>query len=146
MRWYLDEDNEWSFKKIIDFVKDFDTVYVGCDSKYYSKGTRFATAIAVYRNPCVTYWYSKEIDRQVSREIPYRLWSEVEKAMEVAHMIRAELPNVNIEVHCDINSDSKFPSSRLNRSAQGYVNGCGYTYKNKPSAWCASGCADSHTR
>ena len=146
MKWWLDNDNEWTFDEIIEFVKDFDTIYVGCDSKYYSTATRFATAIAVYRNPCVTYWYTKEKDQYMSREIPYRLWAEVEKAMEVAHMIRERLPNAHIEVHCDINSDDKFPSSRLNRSAQGYVSGCGYTYKNKPGAWCATGCADSHTR
>ncbi len=146
MRWWLDNDNEWSFNEIIEYVKDFDTVYVGCDSKYYSSSTRFAIAIAVYHNPCVTYWYSKERDPTMTREIPHRLWSEVEKAMEVAQQIRDKLPNITIEVHCDINSDDQFPSSRLNASAMGFVTGCGFTYKNKPGAWCATGCADSHTR
>ena len=146
MRWWLEEGNEWTFDDIVDFVKDFDTVYVGCDSKYYSSSTRFAIAIAVYRNPCVTYWYTKERDPDMSRAIPHRLWSEVEKAMAVASMLRERLPNIHIEVHCDINSDESYPSSKLNQSAKGYVSGCGYTYKNKPGAWCATGCADSHTR
>ena len=146
MKWWLDKNDEWSFDDIIEYIKDFDTVYVGCDSKYYSSGTKFAIAIAVYHNPCVTYWYTKEKDFKVSREIPHRLWAEVEKAMEVAHKIRSVLPNVNIEVHCDINSDTQFPSSKLNSGARGYVQGCGYTYKNKPDAWCATGCADTHTR
>lgn len=146
MKWWLDKDSEWTFDDIIEYIKDFDTIYIGCDSKYYSSGTRFATTIAVYRNPCVTYWYTKEKDPNMVRDIPRRLWAEVEKSMEVAHMIREKLTNVHIEVHCDINSDTRYPSSRLNASAKGYISGCGYTYKNKPGAWCATGCADSHTR
>ena len=146
MKWWLDNNNEWTFENIIEYIKDFDTVYVGCDSKYYSNSTKFATAIAIYRNPCVTYWYTKEKDRKMSRDIPYRLWAEVEKAISVANMIRDKLPNIDIEIHCDINSDSRFPSNRLDNSAHGYVSGYGYTYKNKPGAWCATGCADSHTR
>tara|TARA_Y100000592_G_scaffold65996_1_gene102621 strand:- start:3839 stop:4279 length:441 start_codon:yes stop_codon:yes gene_type:complete len=146
MRWWLEKDEEWDFSKIISYIKDFDTVHVGCDSKYYSSATRFAIAIAVYRNPCVTYWYTKHKDPHMTREIPHRLWTEVEKAMEVARMIREKLPNIKIEVHCDINSDEQFPSSKLNQSAMGYVTGCGFAYKNKPHAWCATGCADTHTR
>ena len=146
MKWWLDENDEWTFEDIVDYLKDFDTVYVGCDSKYYSHSTKFAIAIAVYRNPCVTYWYSKHRDRKMSREIPYRLWAEVEKAMAIAQEIRDRLPTINIEVHCDINSDEQFPSSKLNASARGYVSGCGFVYKNKPNAWCATGCADGHTR
>ena len=146
MRWWLEKDDEWTFDDIIDYVKDYDTVHVGCDSKYYSSTTRFALAIAVYQNPCVTYWYAKERDPDMTRDIPRRLWAEVEKAMSIASMIRAKLPLVNIEVHCDINSDKAFPSSTLNQSAKGYVTGCGFTYRNKPGAWCATGCADSHTR
>ena len=146
MRWWLDKDDEWAFDDIIDYVKDYDTVHVGCDSKYYSSSTRFALAIAVYQNPCVTYWYTKHRDPDMTRDIPRRLWAEVEKAMSIASMIRAKLPSINIEVHCDINSDKAFPSSTLNQSAMGYVTGCGFTYRNKPGAWCATGCADSHTR
>lgn len=145
-RWYLDDDDEWSFDRILEYIKDFDTVFIGCDSKYYTSSTKYATAIAVYLNPCVTYWYTKEKDPNMTRSIPYRVWSEVEKAVEVANTIREKLPDINIEVHCDINSDKKFPSSTLNQSAMGYVSGCGYVYRSKPNAWCASGCADSHTR
>jgi predicted RNase H-related nuclease YkuK (DUF458 family) len=146
MRWWLEKDEEWSFDNIINYVKDFDTVYVGCDSKYYSSATRFAVAIAVYHNPCVTYWYCKQKDPSMTREIPHRLWTEIERSMEIAQLIREKLPNIKIEVHCDINSDDKFPSSKLNQSAMGYVTGCGFIYKSKPSAWCATGCADTHTR
>ena len=146
MRWWLEKDDEWDFEKIINYVKDFDTVYVGCDSKYYSSATRFVIAIAVHHKPCVTYWYSKSRCKEMSREIPHRLWTEVEKAMEVAQLIREALPDIKIEVHCDINSDEQFPSSTLDASAMGYVTGCGFTYQNKPGAWCATGCADSHTR
>mgnify|MGYP001408671807 CR=1 FL=1 len=87
MKWWLDDNDEWTFEDIVDYLKDFDTVYVGCDSKYYSHSTKFAIAIAVYRNPCVTYWYSKHRDHKMSREIPYRLWAEVEKAMAIAQKI-----------------------------------------------------------
>ena len=146
MRWWLDEGNEWTFDDIIEYISKFDTVHVGCDSKYYTSSTRFAVAIAVYHNPCVTYWYSKHRDPNMSREIPHRLWTEVEKAIDIAMKIRSRLPDIKIEVHCDINSDDQFPSSKLNQSAMGYVSGCGFIYRSKPSAWCASGCADSHTR
>ena len=146
MRWWLEKNDEWSFDEIIEYVKDYDTVHVGCDSKYYSSSTKFASAIAVYQNPCVTYWYTKERDPNMTREIPRRLWSEVEKAMAIAMKIREKLPDIRIEVHCDINSDTAYPSSTLNQSARGYISGCGFVYRNKPGAWCATGCADFHTR
>ena len=146
LKWWLADDEEWTFDQIINYLKKYDTVYIGCDSKYYSTATKFATAIAVYQNPCVTYWFAKEKDFGMSREIPHRLWAEVEKSIQIAHLIRKELPNINIEIHCDINSDEKYPSSKLNASAQGYITGCGFGYKNKPGAWCATGCADYHTR
>jgi predicted RNase H-related nuclease YkuK (DUF458 family) len=146
MKWWLDEDDEWSFDKILEYVKNFDEIHVGCDSKYYSQGTKFATAIAVYHNPCVTYWYSKEHIKHTPRELRMRIWTEVEKALEVAWMIRERLPNKKIVVHCDINPNDKFQSSTLNQSAQGYVTGCGFEYRNKPGSWCATGCADYHTR
>ena len=47
MKWWLADDDEWSFEKIIKYLKNYDTVHVGSDSKYYSQGTKFATAIAV---------------------------------------------------------------------------------------------------
>ena len=144
--WWLEHNDEWDFDKIIEYVSKFDTVYVGCDSKYYSSSTKFAIAIAVYCNPCVTYWYTKHRDPKMTQEIPRRLWTEVEKSIQVAQLIRERLPDINIEVHCDINSDEKFPSSRLNQSARGYVDGCGFVYRCKPNAWAATGCADTHTR
>jgi predicted RNase H-related nuclease YkuK (DUF458 family) len=146
MKWWLEDEGEWSFDQIINYVKNYDEVHVGCDSKYYSHGTRFAIAIGVYQNPCVTYWYTKVIDKTTSREINHRLWQEVEKAIQVALQIQEKLPNKKIVVHCDINSDDRFPSSSLDQSAMGYVTGCGFEYRNKPHAWCASGCADHHTR
>ena len=146
MRWWLEKNDEWVFEDIIEYIKDFDTVYVGCDSKYYSSSTKFAVAIAVHHKPCVTYWYAKDRDSDMTRDISRRLWAEIEKAISVALMIREKLPSIIIEVHCDINSDEQFPSSKLNQSAFGYVTGCGFIYKNKPNAWCATGCADTHTR
>ena len=146
MKWWLDEDDEWGWDRIIEYIKRYEEVHVGTDSKYYSHGTKFATAIAVYQNPCVTYWYAKERSNDVPREIRYRLWTEVEKSLEVAWKIRERLPDIRIVVHCDINSDERFPSSSLNQSASGYVTGSGFEYRNKPRAWCATGCADYHTR
>ena len=146
MKWWLEENEEWEFEKILEYLKNYDTVHVGSDSKYYSQGTKFATAIAVYQNPCVTYWYTKEKQQFMTREIRHRLWTEVEKSIAIAWKIRDKLPNIKIVIHCDINSDDQFPSSVLNQSAFGYVTGCGFEYKNKPGAWCATGCADYHTR
>ena len=146
MQWWLEENEEWTFDNVLEYLKDYDEIHVGCDSKYYSQGTKFAIAIGVYQNPCVTYWYTKSRNKDVSRDIRYRLWLEVEKAIEVAMKIQKKYPEKSIVVHCDINSDERFPSSCLNQSAQGYVTGCGFEYRNKPHAWCASGCADHHTR
>jgi predicted RNase H-related nuclease YkuK (DUF458 family) len=146
MQWWLEDDDEWSFDKIIDYIKRYEEVHIGTDSKYYSRGTKFATAIAVYQNPCVTYWFSKEHSTHTPRDLRYRLWTEVEKSIEVAWKIREKVPDIRIIVHCDINSDEKYLSTSLNQSAYGYVTGCGFEYRNKPSAWCATGCADFHTR
>ena len=68
MRWWLEEQEEWNFEDIIAYVEKFDTVYVGCDSKYYASATRFAIAIAVYHNPCVTYWYTKTRDPHMTEK------------------------------------------------------------------------------
>ena len=146
VKWFLADEDEWSFDKIIQYVSKYDTVYVGSDSKFYSGGTKFATAIAVYQNPCVTYWYTKKRHPTMSREIKHRLWTEVENSIAIAWKIKEQLPEIKIIIHCDINSDEKWPSSTLNASAAGYVTGCGFEYKNKPGAWCATGCADYHTR
>ena len=146
MKWWLAKNEEWHFEKIIAYLQNYTEVHVGTDSKYYAQGTKFATAIAVYQNPCVTYWYTKERQPAMTREITRRLWTEVEKSIEIALLIRSKLPNIKIVVHCDINSDAQFPSSTLNQSAYGYITGCGFEYKNKPGAWCATGCADYHTR
>ena len=144
--WWLEKDDEWTLDKILEYVKQYEVVHVGCDSKYYSRGTKFAIAIGVYQNPCVTYWYSKSTDRSMKRDIKQRLMAEVEKAIEVGWAIREKLPDIKIVIHCDINSDDNFPSSCLDQFSRGYVTGCGFEYVNKPNAWCASGCADYHTR
>ena len=146
MRWWLNEGDEWSFDKIIEFVKDFDVVYIGSDSKYFSSCVRYASAIAVYRNPGVTYWYTSKREYNVPGDIRTRIWSEVNDSMSLAWKIQKALPNIKIEVHCDINSDERFASNRFDQQARGYVTGCGFSYINKPYAWCASGCADNHTK
>ena len=131
MKWWLGKNEEWCFAQIIDYLSNYNEVHVGTDSKYYSQGTKFATAIAVYQNPCVTYWYTKERMPQMTREITHRLWTEVEKSITIGLSIKEQLPDIKIIIHCDINSDENFPSSTLNQSAYGYVTGCGFEYKNK---------------
>ena len=87
MKWWLDDNDEWNFDKILRSLENYDTVHIGSDSKYYSQGTKFATAIAVYQNPCVTYWYTKEKQPYMTREIKHRLWTEVEKSIAIAWKI-----------------------------------------------------------
>lgn len=144
--WYLDPDDQWSLEKIVDYCEPFDTIHVGCDSKFYSGGTRFALAIAIYLNPCVTYWHATWNDKNMRRDIKYRIWEEVELSIALGFKLQELMPTKKISIHCDINADSRFPSHSLNTSAKGYVEGCGFEYKNKPGSWCATGCADYHTR
>ena len=146
MGWWLSKEDEWSFEKIIEYLRNHDVVYVGSDSKYFSSHVRYASAIAVYRNPGVTYWYTSKRAYGVPGDISTRIWTEVNDSMELAWKIQEILPGIQVVVHCDINSDPRFASYRFNQPVRGYVTGCGFSYVNKPAAWCASGCADNHTK
>ena len=56
------------------------------------------------------------------------------------------LKNENIEIHADVNTDSKQLSSKYKNVITGYIKGCGFSVKTKPQAFVASSIADLHTR
>ena len=70
---------------------------------------------------------------------------EVSKSLEVAYEIAPllDLYGIKLEIHADINPDSKYESNKAFQSAVGYILGMGYEFKVKPDSYCASHCADN---
>ena len=60
--------------------------------------------------------------------------------------LKKNLCNANIEIHADVNTDTKHLSSKYRNMIVGYITGCGFDCKVKPDSFVASGIADIHTR
>lgn len=73
-----------------------------------------------------------------------RMMYEVAKSLEVAYEIHEllDLYDIKMEIHADINPDSKHESNKALQSAVGYILGMGYEFKVKPDAPASSNCAD----
>ena len=80
--------------------------------------------------------------KQIS--IKERMLKEVSMSVEVAYAICKILNtyNVGLEVHADINTDTKFQSNVALKDAMGYIMGMGFQFKAKPYAFASSSCAD----
>lgn len=116
-------------------------VFVGCDSKVRGKLTKYSTAICLW-NPGKGV---QEIFRTEVVPTPpddyTRLWTEVEKALETAGVLKGLAP---LTVHVDLNSKAQFRSNRLYDASIGLIRAMGFEGAGKPHSWAASCGAHRH--
>jgi len=128
-------------------------VYIGCDSykRKLKKGiweAVYTTALVVHlngRHGCTVFGrVDRERDYDQNKSRPsLRLMNEVYRVSELYLNVADLIPDLEIEVHLDINPDVKHGSSCVIQQAVGYIRGvCGVTPLVKPDAWAASHVAD----
>lgn len=140
---------------IVELLASLDTstkVYLGCDSvRYFRKGRafgRYATVAIVHmngKNGCRIFKnISYEPDYDLKKNRPkMRMLNEVRKVCELYTELAPFIDEFDIEIHLDINTDSKHGSSCAASEAAGYVLGMtGVEPKLKPESWAASFGAD----
>ncbi len=120
-------------------------IYVGCDSQNRRYSTSYVTVVAYrYGNKGAHFIYTRDNVKKIKERWP-RLWGEVERALEVANLLK----NNNIPVFCvdlDFNEKEIARSSDMVKAARGYVIGSGYNCTVKPSEQVASRAADHLVR
>lgn len=141
--------------EVADFVnaQGPDTkVYMGADSERFKvDGVWHADYIVVVvvhingKNGCRVFGdviRERDYDSKPNRP-SYRLMNEVYKVSELFLELSPLIPDVEIEVHLDINPDEEFGSSCVIQQAVGYIKGvCGLEPMVKPEAFAASYAAD----
>lgn len=121
-------------------------IYIGTDSKTMQQ-TKFSTVLV-----CYTPGQGGVILRRSRREakihsLQERLWKEawysVQLAMEVGELLK---PDVDIEIHLDVNSNELHRSGKYAPALVGLVTSQGFSCRIKPEAWCATSIADRLVR
>ncbi len=134
-------------QQIADSPSD-SAIYVGADSKVYTeKGVQmvmFVTVIILHLGSSkgAKLFKAFRTERHYG-QMRVRLMAEVFDAAAAAMEISDVLENRPLEIHLDINTDTRFASSVIVREAKGYILGTlGFDPKLKPDAYAASHVAD----
>lgn len=132
-------------------------VSVGTDSQKAGKSYKFASVIlisitedlgggvTVGRGGKIIYkTFTHEFKSFGKGLVNERMMFEVSKSIETAYEISELLAlyDIKLEIHADINPDSKHESNKALQQAVGYILGMGYDFKIKPNAPASSSCAD----
>ncbi len=127
-------------------------IYIGCDSERYKSGgiwyADYILAIVIHidgKHGCKLFGEvikEKDFDQKVNRP-RFRLMNEVYKLSELYLKLADVLGDRQVEVHLDINPDSRFGSNCVMQEAIGYIRGtCNVVPMVKPRAFAASYAAD----
>ena len=130
-------------------ASDDHKIIVGTDSVKLGYNFIFTKAICVMNEEFYDrkYFYCRtKIQDDSYLDLSKRLLKETTDSLDLAIQIREELSNANIEIHADVNPDSKHLSSKYKNMISGYISGCGFDVKVKPLSFVASSIADQHTR
>ncbi len=149
--WIDGDKKRVTMQNIIEGINAYPqaTVSVGCDSHYVGGKYLFAVVIAVHipRSGGFFYFTRKKRNEKALRDIMYRLMEETRMSIDVACLIRSIIGyDRKIDVHLDINTNSKFASFPVLQPASSWVKSMGFTAVAKPDAWAASGLADSFAK
>lgn len=144
----IDEDD---FNNIMKHhTKRNGKIIVGTDSILLHKKFIFVNAVCCVGKESKfhgRYFYKRYLDKnEANKNIVYRLMKETTDSIELANLIKDITMSDNIEIHMDVNNNSKFLSGKYSSAVTGYILGAGYNYKIKPDAFVASSVADRHTR
>lgn len=151
-KWHAGDGKTAAWDVIIDDLKQAheagSLVYVGSDSFKEQLFCAFVVTICIH-NPGHggRYYFCRfKQPSKMIKTMRTRLFQEATEAINVALEIMQELPQINIEVHLDVNKDKKHASGEVTDQVVGYAQAMGLRYKIKPDAWASSGIADKHTR
>lgn len=134
------------------YVKDWtdehpnSEIYVGCDSQMEGDRINYATSICLCNVGKGTHIVTSKETASDARNIAMvtRLWSEVERAIQAAELIKDV--DKNITIHVDYNSKKSEKSNQLYEAGIGYAKSLGYEAVGKPHAFAASRAADHECR
>ena len=144
----IDLENIYKILQTVSKSKNH-KIIIGTDSVKLGYNFIFTTAICILNHEFYDrrYFYVREKIKDDSfLDLPKRLLKETEDSIHLALNIKNKLTSANIEIHADVNTDSKHLSSRYTNMITGYVSGCGFKVKTKPQSFVASSIADLHTR
>ncbi len=118
-------------------------VYVGTDSQNFSKHTIYVTTV-VFRFPMngAHVIYHKHKVKRVN-DMWSRLWHEMGQSVEIAQHIEQ---NCGVKVHqidMDMNEDPKYPSNKVLKAAQGFIESMGFKAMAKPNILMATRAANA---
>lgn len=119
-------------------------VCIGTDSQEHKSGIEFASVIVFLRERSGGFMLIENTRTKDKMSIKERMITEVAKSIEIAYKLCDMLDRngVELEVHADINTDSRFKSNTALSEAMGYIKSMGYVFKAKPDAFASSSCAD----
>tara|TARA_B100000927_G_scaffold286633_1_gene278429 strand:+ start:1975 stop:2448 length:474 start_codon:yes stop_codon:yes gene_type:complete len=124
-------------------------IIIGTDSVKLGYNFIFTKAICIMNKEFYDrrYFYCRtKINDDSYLDLSKRLLKETTDSLDLAIQIRDKLSQANIEIHADVNPDSKHLSSKYKNMISGYISGCGFDVKVKPLSFVASSIADQHTR
>lgn len=124
------------------------SIYIGCDSLVVGDNkVHYSTVVVLHRgsrNGCRVFHKSITLPNYGSMRA--RLLQEVQLALEAYYQIEDVINGRHLEVHLDLNNDSKHASNIVTSEALGWVRSMGLTAKIKPDAFAATHAADRFVR
>ena len=124
-------------------------IIIGSDSVKLGCNFVFTKAICVLNKDFYDrrYFYLRDKFKDDSYlDLSKRLLKETTDSLSLALEIKKVISKANIEIHADVNPDSRHLSSKYKSMITGYITGCGFEVKVKPLSFVASSIADLHTR
>ena len=155
MKWKNSKKQVFSQEQLLEILKKVSKhnkhkIIVGTDSVKIGKDFVFANAICIINDNEFydrRFFYSKRKVADVSYyDLSKRLLKETSDSINIAIQLKESIKSANIEIHADVNSEPKHMSSKYMNMIVGYITGCGFACKIKPSSFVASGIADVYTR
>jgi len=119
-------------------------VCIGTDSQVHGEVIEFATVIVFLREQRGGFMFIHNFRYKGRISIKERMLLEVSKSVETAYDLCQLFDEyeVDMEVHCDINTNPNFKSNPALKEAMGYILAMGFAFKAKPEAFASSSCAN----
>ena len=143
--WTDSSGNKISFTEIVDEISGLDCeIYVGSDSNPSRLPIVLAVSIVIIkRGEFAKYFFYRLKPWESSKpSLRQRLQNEVEYSCYIANEIRELLPDREIIVHADVNSDFSTASGKFANSLKNFIVAFGFSANIKPKSWAASCVAD----
>ena len=155
MKWKNGKKQKVSYDELVNILKVVSKykdhkIIIGSDSVKFGHDFVFANAICILNDNKFydrRYFYHRQKIKDDSYyDLSKRLLRETTESLNIAMDLKKNITNANIEIHADVNTNTKFMSSKYKNMIVGYITGCGFDCKVKPDSFVASGIADIHTR